>query len=51
VLRGTTEPVEKAKLDLVWPKAGQRDACLASLLDDGLVEQTSDGRFALPGEH
>ncbi len=51
VLRGTTEPVEKARLDLAWPKAGQRDACLDSLLADGLVEQTADGRFALPGEH
>ncbi len=51
VLRGTTGPVEKAQLDLAWPKAGQRDACLASLLSDGLVEQTADGRFALPGEH
>ncbi|EID54776.1 A/G-specific adenine glycosylase [Saccharomonospora xinjiangensis] len=51
VLRGTTGPVEKARLDLAWPKAGQRDACLASLLADGLVEQTADGRFALPGEH
>lgn len=51
VLRGTTEPVEKAKLDVVWSKSGQRDRCLDSLLVDGLVEQTPDGRFALPGEH
>ncbi|EHK86726.1 A/G-specific adenine glycosylase [Saccharomonospora azurea] len=51
VLRGTTGPVAKTLLDQAWPKAGQRDACLASLLADGLVEQTTDGRFALPGEH
>lgn len=51
VLRGTVHPVPKATLDQVWPEAGQRDRCLDSLLVDGLVEQTGDGRFALPGEH
>jgi A/G-specific adenine glycosylase len=51
VLRGTTEPVSKTRLDLVWSNAGQRDRCLDSLLVDGLVEQTDDGHFALPGEH
>jgi A/G-specific adenine glycosylase len=28
----------------------QRDRALDSLLTDGLVEQTPDGRFALAGE-
>lgn len=51
VLRGTDEPVEKSRLDVVWARAGQRDRCLDSLLVDGLVEQTPDGRFALPGEY
>jgi A/G-specific adenine glycosylase len=51
VLRDTPEPVGKAKLDVVWADAGQRERCLDSLLVDGLVEQTLDGRFALPGEH
>ncbi|MGM1060918.1 A/G-specific adenine glycosylase [Saccharothrix sp. Mg75] len=51
VLRGTAEPVGKAVLDLAWADAGQRDRCLHSLLVDGLVEQTADGLFALPGEH
>ncbi len=51
VLRGTDEPVDKTLLDRAWPSAGQREACLDSLLSDGLVEQTADGRFALPGEH
>ncbi|RLK59813.1 A/G-specific adenine glycosylase [Actinokineospora cianjurensis] len=51
VLRGSAEPAAKTKLDVVWSDAGQRDRCLDSLLVDGLVEQTSDGRFALPGEH
>lgn len=51
VLRGTGEPVPKTRLDVTWSHAGQRDRCLDSLLTDGLVEQTADGRFALPGEH
>jgi A/G-specific adenine glycosylase len=51
VLRGTDGPVERARLDVVWADAGQRDRCLDSLLTDGLVEQTGTGRFALPGEH
>ncbi|MEU5693441.1 A/G-specific adenine glycosylase [Actinosynnema sp. NPDC020468] len=51
VLRGTEEPVQKTRLDLVWSDAGQRDRCLHSLLVDGLVEQTPTGLFALPGEH
>jgi A/G-specific adenine glycosylase len=50
VLRDTSEPVIKARLDSVWADAGQRDRCLDSLLVDGLVEQTGDGRFALPGD-
>ncbi|WNV81891.1 A/G-specific adenine glycosylase [Umezawaea sp. Da 62-37] len=51
VLRGTSDAVPKAKLDVVWADAGQRDRCLHSLLVDGLVEQTTGGLFALPGEH
>ncbi|MFK0245308.1 A/G-specific adenine glycosylase [Amycolatopsis azurea] len=51
VLRGSEGPVEKARLDLVWHESGQRDRCLDSLLVDGLLEQTGDGLFALPGEH
>ncbi|ASR38345.1 adenine glycosylase [Prauserella marina] len=51
VLRNTSGPVAKTALDAVWSKSGQRDRCLHSLLEDGLVEQTTDGHFALPGEH
>ena len=50
VLRGSSGPVTRAELDAVWSDNGQRDRCLDSLLVDGLVEQTDDGRFALPGE-
>jgi A/G-specific adenine glycosylase len=51
VLRAAADPVPRTRLDAVWLDAPQRDRCLSSLLIDGLVEQTCDGRFALPGEH
>lgn len=51
VLRGADGPVARERLDAAWSEAGQRDRCLDSLLVDGLMEQTDDGRFALPGEH
>ncbi|PRW62156.1 A/G-specific adenine glycosylase [Actinopolyspora mortivallis] len=51
VLRGSDGPVPRAELDAVWSDAAQRDRALDSLLVDGLVEQTEDGRFGLPGEH
>ena len=51
VLRGSESPVTKAELDVVWlTDTAQRDRALDSLLVDGLVEQTADGRFALSGE-
>jgi A/G-specific adenine glycosylase len=37
ILRTSDGPVPKADLDLVWEDAEQRERCLASLLDDGLV--------------
>ncbi|HEV7870933.1 MAG TPA: A/G-specific adenine glycosylase [Modestobacter sp.] len=49
VLRAATGPVDPAELDQVWADAVQRSRCLASLLADGLLEQTADGRFTLPG--
>jgi A/G-specific adenine glycosylase len=48
VLRAAHEPVPAAELDATWSDAVQRSRCLDSLLVDGLVEQTTDGRFALP---
>ncbi|MDQ4092909.1 MAG: A/G-specific adenine glycosylase [Actinomycetota bacterium] len=50
VLRATAVPVPRTRLDAVWVDAQQRERCLGSLLVDGLVEQTVDGCFALPGE-
>jgi A/G-specific adenine glycosylase len=48
VLRGAHAPVPAASLDAAWADAPQRSRCLDSLLVDGLVEQTTDGRFTLP---
>jgi len=51
VLRSSSTPVPRAQLDVVWlTDTAQRDRALDSLLVDGLVEQTADGRFALAGE-
>lgn len=51
VLRAVADPVPRVRLDAVWHDAPQRDRCLDSLLIDGLIEPTLDGRYALPGEH
>ncbi len=48
VLRAAHEPVPAAALEPAWDDAVQRSRCLDSLLTDGLVEQTDDGRFTLP---
>lgn len=51
VLRASSAPVMRAQLHVVWlTDTAQRDRALDSLLVDGLVEQTADGRFALAGE-
>jgi A/G-specific adenine glycosylase len=51
VLRDSEFPVTRAELDVVWlTDTEQRDRALNSLLADGLVKQTTDGRFALVGE-
>ncbi|WP_110883691.1 A/G-specific adenine glycosylase [Mycolicibacterium wolinskyi] len=51
VLRDNSSPVTRAQLDVAWlTDPAQRDRALDSLLVDGLVEQTADGRFALAGE-
>ena len=51
VLRASDSPVTRADLDLAWlTDTRQRDRALDSLLADGLVTRTVDGRFALVGE-
>ncbi len=48
VLRAASGPVPAEALEPAWDDAVQRSRCLDSLLVDGLVEQTPDGRFRLP---
>ncbi|MBV8785684.1 MAG: A/G-specific adenine glycosylase [Mycobacterium sp.] len=51
VLRASNFPVTRAELDVAWlTDTAQRDRALYSLLADGLVTQTADGRFGLAGE-
>jgi A/G-specific adenine glycosylase len=51
VLRSNDSPVTRAQLDVAWlTDTQQRDRALDSLLADGLVTRTLDGRFALAGE-
>jgi A/G-specific adenine glycosylase len=51
VLRANDSPVTRAELDVAWlTDSVQRDRALDSLLADGLVTRTVDGRFALAGE-
>jgi A/G-specific adenine glycosylase len=47
VLRESTDPVPKANLDRTWDDVAQRERCLDSLLDDGLVTVHTDGTFSL----
>jgi A/G-specific adenine glycosylase len=49
VLRGAHGPFDGAELDAAWDDPVQRGRCLDSLLVDGLVEQTTEGLFTLPG--
>ena len=48
VLRDAPGAVAKDRLDAAWDKVEQRERALGSLLADGLVVRTSDGRYALP---
>ncbi len=51
VLRASDAAVTKAQLDVAWlSDTTQRERALDSLLADGLVALTRDGRFALAGE-
>jgi A/G-specific adenine glycosylase len=48
VLRQAEDAVHVGRLDAAWPTADQRERCLQSLLDDGLVARVSETSYALP---
>jgi A/G-specific adenine glycosylase len=48
VLRGATGPVHRDLLGNVGNDGAQVERCLAGLIEDGLVEQDTDGRYTLP---
>ncbi|WP_240937957.1 A/G-specific adenine glycosylase [Nocardioides sp. JQ2195] len=48
VLRDNEGAVSRRQLDAVWADDVQRDRALASLLTDGLLVSTEEGRFRLP---
>jgi A/G-specific adenine glycosylase len=48
VLRESPDPVESARLDVVWADDRQRMRALDGLVADGLVEPLDDGRYRLP---
>jgi A/G-specific adenine glycosylase len=47
VLRDAHEPVHASRIESAWSPAEQRERCLRSLLDDGLVTEVSPGVFTL----
>jgi A/G-specific adenine glycosylase len=48
VLREADGPVHRSRIDAVWLDDGQRERCLAALVDDGLVVAAGPSAYALP---
>ncbi|HEY3001388.1 MAG TPA: A/G-specific adenine glycosylase [Kribbellaceae bacterium] len=48
LVRESDGPVHRSRLDATWTRADQRDRCLQTLLDDGLLVGTSADTYALP---
>jgi A/G-specific adenine glycosylase len=49
VLRDAEGPVHRTSVEAVWPDTPQRERCLQSLVDDGLLVASGPATFALPG--
>jgi len=47
-VRESDGPVHRSRLDAVWTPADQRDRCLQTLLDDGLLVGNPGETYALP---
>ena len=48
VLRDSSGPVHRSSMEAAWAEPVQRERCLATLLEDGLVVAPADGVYALP---
>jgi A/G-specific adenine glycosylase len=48
VVRDHEDAVHRSRLDAAWPEHAQRDRCLASLVEDGLLVRVSPDTYALP---
>jgi A/G-specific adenine glycosylase len=48
VLRDSSGPVHRSSLEAAWAEPVQRERCLATLLEDGLVVAPADEVYALP---
>ncbi|KYH46245.1 A/G-specific adenine glycosylase [Branchiibius sp. NY16-3462-2] len=48
LLRDSDGPVPAAEVDRVWPDDAQRQRCVASLIEDGLVDPLPGDSYALP---
>ena len=48
VARDAHEPVHLSRLEAAWPFVEQRERCLVSLLEDGLLVQVGPETYALP---
>jgi len=47
VLRDSDGPVHRSRLEAAWPDGAQRDRCLRTLIDDGLIAQAAVDSFVL----
>ncbi|HEX2144686.1 MAG TPA: A/G-specific adenine glycosylase [Glycomyces sp.] len=50
LLRDADEPVERARIDAVWPDSRMLDEAVAQLIAEGLVGTDESGRFELPSQ-
>ena len=48
VVRDAHQPVHKTRLDAAWNDDTQRERCLDSLIEDGLVAEVGPSTYALP---
>ncbi|MCC3764714.1 A/G-specific adenine glycosylase [Glycomyces sp. TRM65418] len=50
LLRNADEPVERARIDAVWPDARMLDEAVSQLIAEGLIGTDESGRFELPSQ-